>query len=590
MTLDTTLYAEWSTGNYVLLFDTQGGSDIGYVIYQFSATVATPTAPTKNGYTFGGWSPSLPATMPANDVTLAAQWSLNSYTLTFNSNGGTAITAATANYSASIAIPSAPTKTGYTFSGWKTAADLSGDTYETSDEYVILGNSTLHAQWAINSYTISYEPNGATRGTTPNAQTGVHDQVAITIANNTGTLVKTGYTLVGWNLSANGGEGTRYPAGYSPYNTNLSLTLYAEWATTNYTLTFNSNATDVSNPATQVRAYTANLGTLPTLSRMGYIFGGWRVNNPGFPPSALPSTMPAADLGFDAIWTAKNYENVSTATELDPGEEVTTDETVVGTTFTIPASAKLTTETFSGSGTIYNYGTLAADTMSITGSFLNDGTFTSKQAIRVSGGGIFTASANSQITVHHTPAATTSSTSSLSNTRVQAVTGRFIADGILTIVLDDEVLELPKYTFEILDTEDIDGEFDEVNLPDLPSGYFWDSNSLYSAGTLSIIGTATGLSGRPLNYPNPFKWSQGTYIGYTLNGANDTELRVYTIRGQEILKKSFRANVDQGALAGYNKIQINSGLSGEPWPAGVYPYLILQDGDVIGRGRMVVIP
>lgn len=568
MQLDTTLYAEWSTRNYILSFDTQGGSNINFVSYPFQNSITAPANPTKTGHTFAGWNFAIPATMPAQDVTITANWTINSYTVTFNSNEGTALDDVRANYQTAITL-STPTKAGHTFAGWHTAADLSGEALDA--EYVLLGDTTLHAAWDINSYTLSFETNGGsdTSEMIGNYQSELTLPVAPT---------KTGHTFRAWHLSE-ALEGPSYNAS-AAYTLTENTPFYAEWRINSYAIIFNGNG--VASPANQERPYATSIGTLPTLSRMGYIFDGWLTDD-GYAP---PANMPAAALSLLANWTAKNYENISISTDLDPGEEVTTDETVVNDTFTIPASAKLTTTEFSGAGTVYNYGTLEADTLSLTGELLNDGALTTKQAISVSSGGTFTASANSHITIHHTPA---SQLSSRSTSRLQSG-GVFIADGILTIVLDDEVLNLPKYTFTIFDTDNIEGEFDEINLPELPSGYFWDSNDLYTGGTLSIIGTATGLSDRPLNYPNPFKWSQGTYIGYTLNGANDTELRVYTIRGQEILKQSFTANVNQGALAGYNKVQINNSLSGEPWPAGVYPYLILQNGDVIGRGRMVVIP
>jgi len=572
VTESTTLYAEWNTSDYVIFFDTDGGTDMSYVIYAFLDTIATPTEPTKNGHTFSAWNVAIPATMPANDITLIATWTINSYTVTFNSNEGTALDTVTANYQTVLDLPP-PTRTGHAFAGWHAAADLSGEALDP--EYVLLGDITLHAAWDIDSYTLSFQTNGGSDTTDVTAN--YQSEFALPVA-----PTKTGYTFHAWHLSESL-DGPTYNAS-AAYTLTEDTVFYAEWSTNNYRLSFDSNGgNDVSQLPT--RDYQAVLGELATTSRMGHIFAGWTYQNVAV---TAETPMPASDMTLIAAWTAKNYANVSISTDLDPGEEVTTNATVVTTTFTIPVSAKLSTTAFSGSGEIYNYGTLEADTLTLAGAFLNEGSLTTKHVLSVMSGGRFTASANSHISVHHTPSG---QLSSLSHTRLQGGgAGTFVAGGVLTVVLDDEILALPKYSFQVLEATQIEGAFDTINLPTLPSGYIWDTGSLYSDGVLHILGTFTGMDGRPLNYPNPFKWYSGTYIGYTLNGANDTELRVYTIRGQEIFKKTFLANVEQGGLAGYNKVQINSSLSGEAWPAGVYPYLILQNGDVIGRGRMVVIP
>lgn len=61
--------------NYKISFDSNGGSKVEAVTQGYGTTVAVPTAPTRSCYRFTGWEPSLPATMPAQDITLKAQWS-----------------------------------------------------------------------------------------------------------------------------------------------------------------------------------------------------------------------------------------------------------------------------------------------------------------------------------------------------------------------------------------------------------------------------------------------------------------------------------------------------------------------------------
>jgi uncharacterized repeat protein (TIGR02543 family) len=118
---DTTLYAKWSINQYTLTFDSDGGTAVNSITDDFGASITQPTSPTRSGYTFTGWSPALPSTMPAANTTYTAQWSINQYTLTFDSDGGTAVNSITDDFGASITQPTSPTRSGYTFTGWSPA-------------------------------------------------------------------------------------------------------------------------------------------------------------------------------------------------------------------------------------------------------------------------------------------------------------------------------------------------------------------------------------------------------------------------------------------------------------------------------------
>ncbi|HBI57394.1 MAG TPA: hypothetical protein DDY38_11260, partial [Firmicutes bacterium] len=65
--------------------------------------------------------PAVPATMPAGDTTLIAQWQVNQYTITFDSDGGSAVDSVTQDYGTAVTVPAVPTKVGYTFKGWDPA-------------------------------------------------------------------------------------------------------------------------------------------------------------------------------------------------------------------------------------------------------------------------------------------------------------------------------------------------------------------------------------------------------------------------------------------------------------------------------------
>ena len=84
----------------------------------YGSAVTAPAAPTKPGYTFAGWDPAVPTTMPLDGANLTAEWTANEYTITFDSAGGTTVNDITLPYGSAVTAPAAPTKPGYTFAGW----------------------------------------------------------------------------------------------------------------------------------------------------------------------------------------------------------------------------------------------------------------------------------------------------------------------------------------------------------------------------------------------------------------------------------------------------------------------------------------
>ena len=116
-----TLTAQWRINQYTITFDTDGGSAIEPITQDYGTAITAPAAPTKTGYTFAGWDTEIPTTMPAGDMTIKANWAVNQYTITFNTDGGSAIDPITQDYGTDITAPAAPTKTGYTFANWDRA-------------------------------------------------------------------------------------------------------------------------------------------------------------------------------------------------------------------------------------------------------------------------------------------------------------------------------------------------------------------------------------------------------------------------------------------------------------------------------------
>ena len=118
VTDNITLYAKWAANTYTITFDTAGGSEIAPITQDYGTQIAAPANPTRKGYTFKGWDKEIPETMPAENITVKAQWEINQYTITFDTNGGSEIAPITQEYGTHITAPADPTREGYTFIGW----------------------------------------------------------------------------------------------------------------------------------------------------------------------------------------------------------------------------------------------------------------------------------------------------------------------------------------------------------------------------------------------------------------------------------------------------------------------------------------
>ncbi|MFO7611619.1 MAG: InlB B-repeat-containing protein, partial [Clostridia bacterium] len=201
---NVTLFAQWTAlPTYTVTYNpgTQGTFE-PQVTTGLLAGATTPTAPTVTGnvgYTFTGWSPTPTATV-TGDATYTAQWAPIYYTVTFDSNGGdtnadpAAIT--TIMYGEDVGtLPVAPTRAGYTFNGWNTAANGSGTVFLATTP--VTANITVYAQWiALPTYTVTYNP--GTQGTfepqvTTGLLAGATTPTAPTVTGNVG------YTFTCWS-------------------------------------------------------------------------------------------------------------------------------------------------------------------------------------------------------------------------------------------------------------------------------------------------------------------------------------------------------------------------------------------------------
>ena len=115
-----TIKAQWKANSYTITFDTDGGSEISPIIQDYGSEITAPANPSKTGYTFVGWDKEIPTAMLAENITIKAQWKANSYTITFDTDGGSKVESKTLSWNDKVLDGVAePIRNGYSFIGWK---------------------------------------------------------------------------------------------------------------------------------------------------------------------------------------------------------------------------------------------------------------------------------------------------------------------------------------------------------------------------------------------------------------------------------------------------------------------------------------
>lgn len=283
-----TLKAMWTAKTYTVTFNANGGTcTTTSKSVTYDSTYGTLPTPTRTGYSFAGWYTaetggievvSTTKVAITSAQTLFAHWTANTYTVKFNSQGGSTVADKTVTYDSTYGALSTPTRDGYKFLGWFTAT--SGGTQVTADTKVtITATQTLYAQWQANTYTVVFSGNGNTGGSTA-TQTLTYDKAEALTANG---FTKTGYHFAGWAASASGSK--VYSDKQSVTNvagTNASVTLYAIWEANEYTVVFNNND-GTGTTSTQEFTYDDEDAQLDKkeLTREGYHFKGWATSENG---------------------------------------------------------------------------------------------------------------------------------------------------------------------------------------------------------------------------------------------------------------------------------------------------------------------
>ena len=240
------VYAKWTVKQYTITFDTNGGSTIASITQDYASAVTAPADPTKEGHTFTGWDKAIPATMPAEDITIKASWKVNKYTITFDSNGGTTVPGIVLDFGEAVTAPADPTKVGHTFAGW----DI------TVPATMPAENLVIKAVWNVNQYTISFDTNGgsAIAPITQDYASAVTAPAAPT---------KAFYDFAGWAQTV--------PATMPAED----ITIKATWTPTVYNITYVGVPATGNNTNPLTYTYESETITLVDLVAEHYDFVGW---------------------------------------------------------------------------------------------------------------------------------------------------------------------------------------------------------------------------------------------------------------------------------------------------------------------------
>ena len=288
-----TLYAKWTIKKYTITFDSNGGSNISPIESDYNNTITEPNNPTMEGYSFDGWYSDSELTnpytfnkMPAKNITLYAKWQANTYTITFDSNGGSSISPIESQFDIKITKPDDPVKEGYLFVGWYSDSSLTNIYYFDT---MPAENMVLYAKWAVNINTVTFETDGGTIMSPAIVETG--DKVT-----KPSNPVKTGYSFEGWYSDNN------YTTLYNFNNpVDKDITLYAKWIKKQYTVIYDTNGGNEISDASVLYDEAVPRPENPT--KEGYTFINWQLDNKDY----TFSTMPAHNLTLTAKWQANTY-------------------------------------------------------------------------------------------------------------------------------------------------------------------------------------------------------------------------------------------------------------------------------------------
>ena len=237
------------------------GEEYQSELVEYGSMINLPKYPIKEGHTFSGWQ-NVPESMPAEDITIEGTFTVNSYNVIYKVDGEE-YQVVPVTYGSEITLIEAPTKEGYTFSGWSEAPS----TMPAED-------ITIEGTFTVNSYNVIYKVDGEEYQVVP----VVYGSDIVLIDE----LVKEGHTFSGWSEA---------PA-TMPAN---DITIEGTFTVNNYTLTY---LVDGEVYATETVAYGGEIVLRDEPTKEGHTFSGW---------SEAPATMPASDITIEGSFTVNSY-------------------------------------------------------------------------------------------------------------------------------------------------------------------------------------------------------------------------------------------------------------------------------------------
>jgi len=291
---NTTYNAVYKVNKYTISFDTTGGDLVQSITLDYGAAITTMVPnPERTGYEFAGWDQELPATMPAYDMVIKANWNPHTYIIRFDANGASGTMADQAmTYGQTKQLnANAYTMPGYAFVGW--AVDSTGDpvyadkaavsnlTPENGDVF------TLYARWKP-VLTISFETNG---GTIISPIHVLYDEYLEKPA----TPYKEGHSFVGWYTDST----LQNEFDFENTKVQSSYTLYAKWQINQYTITF-KDGDSVLGSITGDYGSAVNATSVPVLSGTNGYIVTW--------DSIVPTTIPSSDLTINKVSVKLTYD------------------------------------------------------------------------------------------------------------------------------------------------------------------------------------------------------------------------------------------------------------------------------------------
>ena len=304
-TANTPLYAIWSYQTYSVTLDQQNGTG-GTESITATYGLAMPsgkTAPTRTGYTFGGYYTGTNGTGTqyytaamasaknwdkTATTTLYAKWTPIQYTVRYHLNYTGASPSyfdVTCNYGTTYNYKTAAnfgyTRTGYTLSSFKSSAS-SGTSYSLGASFSNLtstagGTINRYAQWTANTYTVTLDQQSGSGGTT--SVTATYNSA---MPSGKTAPTRTGYTFGGYYTST-GGSGTQYytaaMASAKNWDKTAATTLYAKWTPITYTVRYYRNSTSSDSTYTDVTCTYGVSYTYPTASNFSYTKTGYHLTS-----------------------------------------------------------------------------------------------------------------------------------------------------------------------------------------------------------------------------------------------------------------------------------------------------------------------